>query len=70
MSYHKVVQGDWVYYIRHELVHCLTADTTALYYLQMSDFAVDKSTNTLVKCRYPLEEVMDKFLDTSTGIPS
>jgi hypothetical protein len=53
-----------VHYIWEDLARVYINDAaTELDYMQVSDFVVDTSTNTLIKCRYAVDDIIDNFLN-------
>ena len=55
----KVIKGDLCYYIRDGVTIDLNKPSSLLY---MSDVAVDTKTNSIVKCRYPVEALTDAIM--------
>lgn len=71
-TYRRVEAFDHVYYINDYMIDKATnpiaygGRPSHIHYLQFADFAVNLNTNTLVKCRYPLVDILDTYLLNNT----
>lgn len=64
MKYHRVELGNKIYYINDSAIDAFNnSDKHPIDYLAFSDFAVCTATNEVIKCRYPIERMMDQWLD-------
>ena len=72
MSITKVYYNDEVFYIQSALVkkavmefeYAPNSHWRRMKLLQWSEFAVNRQTNELVKCRYELERIVDAAVET------
>ena len=65
--YRRHEAHGYVYYITDSVFDVFVAnhDKRPSYCMMMSDFVVQLSTNELVKCRYPVEVMLDNWLGFS-----
>lgn len=70
--YRRIEAFNHMYYVNDRLIDKATNPTaydgrpSHMHYLQFADFAVNLNTNTLVKCRYPLVDLLDAYLINNT----
>jgi hypothetical protein len=62
MKWIKIQVGSIVYVIETEFCTEEINVTSPLYLLGQSTIAYDEASNTLLKCKVPLEEVFNKFI--------
>ena len=59
------------YYIRRNVARLfLPEDAHHLVKVQMSDFVVDMHTGNLVKCRVPMKDLVDAYIEKINGAPA
>ena len=61
MNYFKITQDNLDYYIELTLLHSKTLNLRDL--LKISSFVVDRNTNSFIKCRASLGELLEPYLE-------
>ena len=62
-EYIKIEINDFLYYIRSDVFYALKIRPTTLHLTSVADYVLDLNLNRLVKCRYELKEILDKFTE-------
>ena len=58
-KYIKIIDNDLVYYIANNIVIDISYGRTQI--MSHADFIINKKTNEIIKCRYPLEMIFDRY---------
>ena len=61
MNYFKITQENLDYYIELTLLHSKTLNLRDL--LKISSFVVDRNTNSFIKCRVNVTDILEPYLE-------
>lgn len=70
MTYQRIERHNRVYYVHDSVFEAFNqTDKQPHMCMAMSDFVIDPGVNQLIKCRYPIEWVLDEWLGLVNNTP-